>query len=354
MLDDSTIMFLQQLLETPAVSGFEQPVQRVVREFASTFAESAQSDLHGNLILACQAQAETRIMFAGHADQIGLIVSYIDDDGFLYTQTVGGWDPQQLVGQSMVVWSCVGPIPGVIARKPIHLLEEAERNKVVNPKTLWIDIGAANRAQAESLVAVGDSVTFRPQHLRLANDLIAGPALDNRSGLWVVVEAMRRAVQRGLRSALFVASTVQEEIGMRGAQTAAFSIHPHIGIAVDVTHATDCPESDKKQQGTVRLGAGPVVVRGPNMNPLVCERLEQLAETAKIPIQRTAMGRAAANDSNVMQITRGGVATAVLAIPNRYMHSAVETVSLADLDAAAELLALFACAVSTHEDFIPR
>lgn len=353
-MDDQARQFFQQLVTTPGVSGFEQPVQRVVRQFAASFAQQLDTDLHGNLILSANSTAETRIMLAGHADQIGLIISHIDEDGYLYTQPVGGWDPQQLVGQQMVVWSRRGPVPGVIARKAIHLLDDAERNKVVQLKSLWIDIGASNRAQAESLVEIGDSVTLRLETVELANGLITGPAMDNRTGVWVVVEALRRATGLGLKSAVFSASTVQEEIGLRGAQTAAYSIHPQIGIAVDVTHATDSPESDRKQQGTVKLGAGPVIVRGPNMNPLVCDRLEELARAHHLPFQRVALGRAASNDSNVMQISRGGVATAVVAIPNRYMHSAVEMVSLVDLDHAAELIARFCASVSDHREFIPQ
>lgn len=353
-MDDNARQFFHRLVTTPGVSGFEQPVQRVVREYSSSFVQSAETDLHGNLILATNPKSETRIMLAGHADQIGLIISYIDEDGYLYTQPVGGWDPQQLVGQQMVVWSRRGPVSGVIARRAIHLLDEAERNKVVQLKSLWIDIGASNRQQAESLVEIGDSVTLRLETVELANGLITGPAMDNRTGVWVVVEALRRAAAMGLKTAVFSASTVQEEIGLRGAQTAAYSINPHIGIAVDVTHATDSPESDRKQQGHVKLGAGPVIVRGPNMNPLVCDRLEQLAREHHLPTQRVALGRAASNDSNVMQISRGGVATAVVAIPNRYMHSAVEMVSLTDLDHAAELIARFCASVSDHREFLPQ
>lgn len=353
-MDDAARQFFTRLVSTPGVSGFEQPVQRVVREYAQPFADQIETDLHGNVILAVNPTASSRIMLAGHADQIGLIVSHLDDDGYLYTQPVGGWDPQQLVGQQMVVWARQGPVPGVIARRAIHLLDEAERNKVVALKSLWIDIGATNRQQAESLVEVGDSVTLRLAQIELANGLVAGPAMDNRTGVWVVVEALRRAGKLGLQSGLFAASTVQEEIGLRGAQTAAYSINPQIGIAVDVTHATDSPESDRKQQGTVKLGAGPVIVRGPNMNPGVCDRLEQVARAHHLPIQRIALGRAASNDSNVMQISRGGVATAVVAIPNRYMHSAVEVVSLVDLNHAAELIARFCASVSDHREFIPQ
>jgi endoglucanase len=291
-------------------------------------------------------------MFAGHADQIGLIVSSIDDNGFVYTQTVGGWDPQQLVGQAVTIWTAGGGVPGVISRKAIHLLDDEERKKVVDLKSMWIDIGATSRADAISRVRIGDTVTLRLGLTRLINDRVSGPAMDNRTGLWVVVEAMRRAMATGNQSVgLFAVATVQEEIGLRGAQTAAYSINPQIGIAVDVTHATDCPDIDTKQQGVVGLGKGAVIVRGPNMSPFVSERLVTLANENQIDHQIIALGRAAPNDSNALQVSRGGVATGLVAVPNRYMHSAVETVALKDLDDCANLLAAFALSVKQADEF---
>lgn len=353
VMDDSARQFFDRLMQTPGVSGFEQPVQQVVREFAQSFAEEIRSDLHGNLMMGIQPQAELRIMLAGHADQIGLIVSWIDDNGFLYFQPVGGWDPQQLVGQTVDVWGDQGPVAGVIARKPIHLQDENERKQVANIKTLWIDIGAQSREDALQQVRIGNSATLKMGIRELKNSLVSGPALDNRCGVWVVVEALRRARQRNCRSAVWAVSTVQEEIGLRGAQTSAFSLEPHLGIAVDVTHATDCPEMDRKQQGHIRLGEGPVIVLGPNANPRISQRLTELAKAASIPVQPAALGRSASNDGNVIQISRGGVATGIVAIPNRYMHSGVETVSLKDLDHAAELLANFCVEAGKIADFLP-
>ena len=346
--------FLVELLSTPGVSGYEQPVQTVVRKYAESFAEEINTDLHGNVTLSVNSSAETRVMLAGHCDQIGLIVSHIDENGFIYTQTIGGWDPQQLIGQRMTVWTSQGPINGVIARKAIHLLDPEERKQVVKAKELWIDIGASNKEEASDIVEIGDSVTLQLGFQPLLNNLANSPAMDNRTGLWVCVEALRRAAaSKKLNCNLFAVSTVQEEIGLRGARTAAYGIDPHIGIAVDVTHATDCPTVDPKQQGDIKLGGGPVVVRGPNINPEVAKRFKALGKSNDIPFQCNALGRAAPNDSNALQVTRGGVAAGILAIPNRYMHSAVETISLDDIDNAAELLAQFACSVDDHKAFIP-
>ena len=352
-MEPSARVFFERLLATPGVSGYEQKVQDEVRSYAADFTDSITTDLHGNVVLCKNPDAEVRVMLAGHSDQIGLLVSHIDAAGFLYTQTVGDWDPQQLIGQRMVVWTTTGPVDGVIARKAIHLLEESEKNQVVKLQDLWIDIGASSKEDAESLVQIGDCVTFPPGMKPLRNGLATAPAMDNRAGVWVVVEALRRAGKLSTDVGFYAVCTVQEEIGLRGAKTSAFSVDPHIGIAVDVTHATDCPTIDKRQNGEVNLGGGPVIVRGPNVNPEVAARLKSLASTNDIPVQVKAFGRAAPNDSNALQVNRGGVATGIVAIPNRYMHSAVETISLADIDHAASLLAHFAQSVRNAEDFIP-
>ena len=348
------IDFLKNLVGTPGVSGYEQQVQQVVRDYAKSFCDTMTTDLHGNLILCKNPDADVRLMLAGHADQIGLIVSHIDDEGFIYTQTVGGWDPQQLIGQRMTVWGSAGPIPGVIARKAIHLLDDADRKKVVKAKDLWVDIGATSRNEAQEHVQIGDQITLQLGLQMLLNNRANSPAMDNRTGVWVVVEALRRSVELNPTCGFYAVATVQEEIGLRGARTAAHAIDPHIGIAVDVTHATDCPTVTKHQNGEIGLGGGPVIVRGPNINPEVNARLKRLANEQEIPFQQKALGRAAPNDSNALQVTRGGVAAGIVAIPNRYMHSAVETICLDDLENAADLLAQFAASVESADDFIPR
>lgn len=352
-MDQNARAFLEALLTTPGISGYEQSVQQVVRDFAGAFADDVTTDVHGNVIATVQPGRTVRLMFDGHCDQLGMIVSHIDDAGFLYFQTVGGWDPQQLIGQRVHVWTADGPVNGVISRKAIHLLTDEEKKTVVQPKEMWIDIGAKDREEAASIVRIADAVTVHLGMHELRNGLASAPAMDNRTGVWVVFEAARRAAERGISCTLAVASTVQEEIGLRGTQTAAFGIDPHVGIAVDVTHATDCPTIDKRQRGTVDLGKGPVIVRGPNINPRVGDRLSALALKEEIASQTAALGRAAPNDANPLQLSRAGVATGLVQIPNRYMHSAVETVSLDDLDACAELLAAFACALSEDDSFIP-
>ena len=344
---------LVKLLETPSPSGYERPIQEVVRAYAGELADRVTTDLHGNVIAAKNPDAKLRVMFAGHCDQIGMLISHYHDNGFLHAQTIGGWDAQQLIGQRMTIWTAKGPLPAVISRKPIHLLTEEERKQVVKLEDLWLDIGAKTKDEAKELVRIGDPVTLKLGFQEMRNGLANSPAMDNKCGLWVVLEALRRAAKRNLKVAVFAVSTVSEEIGLRGAQTSAYGVDPQVGIAVDVTHATDCPSIDKRQQGEVNLGGGPVIVRGPNMNPVVVERLISLAQKAEIPHQLTASGKAQPNDSNALQISRAGVATGLVSIPNRYMHSAVEMISLEDMDRAADLLAEFVVSLNGDEDFRP-
>jgi endoglucanase len=352
-MDASAKQFLIRLLETPSPSGYEERIQHVVREYAKGFADEITTDLHGNVIACKNPKAPLRVMLAGHCDQIGLLVTQIDDNGFIYTQTIGGWDSQQLIGQRMTIWTDFGPIPAVIARKPIHLLSDEERKQVVKLEDLWLDIGARNKAEAAEVVKIGDPVTLNLGYQEMRNNLANAPGMDDRTGLWVVIEALRRAAKGKPKCAVYAVSTVQEEIGLRGAKTAAYAIDPQVGIAVDVTHATDCPTIDRRQQGEIFLGRGPVIFRGPNMNPVVTRRLMETAQAKDIPFQRSATGRATPNDANSLQINRAGVATGLVAIPNRYMHSAVEMISLDDIDRAADLLAEFALGLAADDDFTP-
>jgi putative aminopeptidase FrvX len=352
-MEPSAKNFFQNILETPSPSGYEQPVQQIVREYAKSFADDIKTDFHGNVIVGCNVDAPLRVMFAGHADQIGLLVTHISDSGFIYTNTIGGWDPQQLIGQRMTIYTATGPVPAVISRKPIHLLDQDERKQVVKLKDMWLDIGAKNKDEAAEIVKIGDPVTLELGYQEMRNGMANSPGMDDKTGLWVAMEALRRAKEKGLNVAVFAVATVQEEIGLRGAATSAYGVNPHVGIAIDVTHATDCPTIDKTQEGDVKLGGGPVVYRGPNMNPIVVERLRQAADYADVPVQLAASGRGTGTDANAIQLSRAGVAAGLVSIPNRYMHSAVEMISLSDIDAAADLLAIFVHQLQPDTDFVP-
>jgi endoglucanase len=346
--------FLEQILETPSPSGYEQPVQEIVRKYARSFADDVKTDLHGNVIACGNPEGALRVMLAGHADQIGLIVSHINDCGYIYTNTIGGWDPQQLIGQRMTIHTAQGPIPAVISRKAIHLLDQDERKIVVKHKDMWLDIGAKSSEEVAAAVDIGDPVTLELRYQEMRNNIANAPGMDDKVGVWVAMEALRRAQKRGgLNVALHAVSTVQEEIGLRGAITSAFGIDPHVGIAIDVTHATDCPTIDRTENGDVKLGGGPVIYRGPNMSPVVVKRLRLAGQKAEIICQTKACGRGTGTDANAIQITRAGVAAGLVSIPNRYMHSAVEMISLDDIDRAADLLAEFALGIEKDADFTP-
>ena len=344
---------LRELLETPGTSGFEQRVQDVVRKFVTPIADSVTTDVHGNVLAVINPQGTKTILLDAHCDQIGLIVRHIDGQGFLRVNAIGGWDTQILLGQRMLVHTANGAIPGVIARKPIHLLDPDERKSAPKLKELWIDIGSASESESRALVRIGDWATPEPCLRELLNGRLSSPALDDRAGLWVVLNAFRRAAEVGPSVRVCVLSAVQEEIGLRGATTGAFSAAPDVAIAVDVTHATDCPGIDQNEFGRIELGRGPVVVRGPNANPRVVELLLEQATAKAIPVQINALGAPASNDAATLQLTRGGVATGLVTIPNRYMHSPVELVARSDLEQAAELLAAFCLAVKPETSFIP-
>jgi endoglucanase len=350
--------FLKNLLETPSASGFEQAIQEVVRGWARHYADEVRTDRHGNVLSIRYPEGKRipegqRVMLAGHCDQIALMVQHIDDNGFLYVQPIGGWDMQVLLGQYLTVWTRNGPLTAVVSRRAIHLMTSEERNKVPQFTDVWVDIGARDAKEARDLVTLGDPVTFALGYRPLRNNMAASPAMDDKVGLWVVMEALRHLHGKPLQVPVYCVSTVQEEIGLRGATTSAYGIHPTVGIAVDVCHATDTPGNDKKSVGETRLGEGPVLFRGPNINPHVFDRLHECARGKEIAVQVRGVPRGTGTDANVMQLTRDGVATGLVGIPNRYMHSPVEVVHLDDLERAAVLLAEFCLGLTPQVDWTP-
>ena len=352
-MHDPSLVFLKNMLLTPSPSGFERPIQDVVRSWATPLADEIRTDRHGNVIAVLNPAGSPRIMLAGHCDQLGLMVEYIDDNGFLYVQPIGGWDMQILLGQNLVVWTKQGPVPAVVSRKAPHLLTTEERKKVPEFNDIWVDIGAKDRKDAEERIALGDPITVDLQWRDLRNGFFTSPGLDDKVGVWTVMEALRLLRGEPLQAAVYCVSTVQEEIGLRGATTSAYGIHPSVGIAVDVCHATDTPGNDKRQVGDTRVGAGPVVFRGANINPHVHDRLVASAKAKEIAVQVRGVPKATGTDANAMQLARDGVATGLVGIPNRYMHSPVEVVCLEDLDRAARLLADFCVNVTANCDWIP-
>lgn len=351
--------FLHKLLLTPSPTGAEQQIQRVVRERMKRYADTIDTDLHGNVITAINPTAERRIMLAGHCDQIALMIQYISNEGFLYVSALGGIDVGTLHASKVTVHGDNGPIPGVIGRKPIHAQSADERGKTKNDiEKIWIDIGARSKRDAEKKVKLGDTVTFELGIIELGNNLISAPGLDDKVGLFVALETLRlcSSKKRLLKNnsiGLFAVSTVQEEVGLRGATTSAFGIDPLVGIAIDVTHASDNPGNENSKLAPCLLGAGPAISSGPNINPVVESMLKAAAKKTRSPFQIAPSTRPLGNDANTIQTTRGGVAAAALGIPNRYMHTPVEVCSYKDLEWAIKILTQFIVSVTPKTDFRP-
>lgn len=346
--------FLKAIQETPSPSGFEQPVQRIVRKYMEPFADGVQTDLHGNVIVALNPAKTPRVMLAGHCDQIGMMVNHFDDNGYIFFKQIGGLDPSVVPGSRVVVHTKHGPVEGVIGRKPVHVLKPEERGGKVELREMWVDIGAKNKKDAQRVVRVGDPITFRLEMVHLGQDLVTSPGFDNKCGTFVVMEALRLCSIKNIKCSLFAVSTVQEEVGLRGAKTSCFGIDPHVGIAVDVTHATDYPDIDKRVNGDIKVGRGPTISIGPNINPPLEAMLVRTAKAKRIAHQMEAAPGATGTDANAIQLTRAGVATALVGIPNRYMHTQVEIVSLSDLEGAAKLIAETVTKIDRRTNFIPQ
>ncbi len=347
--------FLKNLVHSISPSGYEDEAAAVWRKEAQTFADKIVRDTHGNTDAIVNPGGNPRIMFAGHYDEIGFIITHIDDKGFLWIGPVGGWDPQIAQGQRVTVRGKNGHVPGVTGKCPIHLQKPEMRKKVMELDDMWVDIGVSSRKEAERLVSVGDPLVLADQYEDLEGGLAVARGFDNRAGAFVVLEAARMLSKLKPKAEIHAVATAQEEIGLRGAKTAAYGIDPQIGIAVDVTFATDQPGLGNavKRENSIALGKGPVLTRGPNINAKLFDLLVKTAKANKIPYQVNAEPRGTGTDANAIQLNRAGVATALVSIPNRYMHSPCEMVSLKDLEACAKLLALTCVQITSRTNFVP-
>lgn len=348
-----SLEFLKKLLGTASPSGFEEKIQKVCRGYAEDFVEEIYKDVHGNQYHVINKDAPVRIMLAGHVDEIGLMVNTVDEKGFIGFVPIGGVDATVLGGQRVTIHGAQGAVPGVLGRKAIHLTPEKDRGRNLEMHQMWIDIGAKDKKDAMKVVAIGDPITMSVGYMELRNDMIVARALDDRVGAFVCLEAVRKLRKEKINVAVYCVTTVQEEIGLRGATTSAYGCNPHAGIAVDVGWATDHPNGEGKRYGETAIGAGPILSRGPNINPVVRKGLVDVATKNKIPFQNFAAARGTGTDANAMQLSRGGVATALVGIPNRYMHTPVELVSLKDVEHASELIAQWIVSLKADVSFIP-
>jgi len=348
--------FFKSIVNVPSPSGFEEQAAEIYRNYTKTFADEVRTDVHGNVWAIANPKAKMKIMLAGHMDEIGFMVHYISEEGLLYFSPIGGHDSVIPVGQRVWVHG-KRRVAGIIGRKAIHLLEEDERKKKPEMKELWVDVGASSRAEVEEVISLGDVITFQYEFQELLGDRATARGFDNKMGAYVVAEALRLIKERRKLNSgvgVYAVATVQEEVGLRGARTASYAIDAQSGIAVDVNHAIDYPSVSKTRHGQLDVGKGPSITRGANINPIVFRMLVEAAEKEKIPFQIDVCPGGTGTDANAMQLARGGMATGLLGVALRYMHTPCEMLSLEDVENCALLMAVYCERVKPNTDFTPR
>jgi endoglucanase len=340
MIKEKDLKYLIDLVSTPSPSGFEAPAQAVTRAFLKPYADEIVSDLNGNLIAHKKGSGKLKVMVVGHADEIGLIINHIDESGYVYVKTLGGFDLNLLPGLRVDIWHNGKPVRGIIGKKPIHM-QRGEETPKLKLEDLWIDIGAKDKDEALQKVSIGDCITYHGPFEKLSEDLIVTKATDNKVGVYVAARVLQELAKKKLKAHYYAVASVGEETTMKGAGTSAHRIEPDIAIAVDVTFTSDIPGADKRVFGDVKLGGGPTISIGAALHPLIKDRLIMAADKLKIPYQiEIAPGRTG-TDADAIHAHGLGTATAVIGIPNRYMHSPNEIISLGDLENAVRLVAEF-------------
>jgi len=336
--------FLAELLHARSPSGYEGEAQAVFDRHVKPAADAYANDALGNRLATLNPSGDPVLMLAGHMDELGLIITYVNKDGFLYFDTIGGHDLSVISGRRVIIQTANGPVKGVTGKRAIHLMDEEDRKKVPKKHEIWIDIGVRSKAEALEHVSIGDVATY-DHELELFNGSIGtARAFDNKVGAYIVGETLIRLAKEKKKPAAKVVAvaTSQEEIGVRGATTAAYLVNPHIAVAVDVAHATDHPDCDNRKYGETKLSGGPIICRGANINPKIYDRLIRAAKKLKIPYQLEADPRPTGTDARAIQMARGGIATGLISVPLRYMHTPSEVVDLEDVERCVQLLVEFA------------
>lgn len=350
---EASLNFLKTLVNTPSPVGHETRGQRVWMDYAGQFGEETFSDAYGNCVAVLNRGGGPRVMLAAHADEIAMAVNYIDDNGFIYVRRMGGVDAAITKAQRIIIHTRDGAVKGVVGNVAPHLAKQEDNPKPPKIHEIFVDIGAGSRKEAEKIVRIGDPITLADEFDRLRGDLVVARAFDNRIGTFAVAEALRLLHESKvkLNAEVCAVSNVQEEVGLLGARQIAYSLKPDIALVVDVTHATDYPTVSKPQHGDIKVGKGPALTHGGCNHPEVVKRLEEVAKVKKIPLQHEAMSSTSGTDTDAIFWTRGGIASALISLPNRYMHSPVEVVSLKDLELIPQLMAGFVQSVKKGEGF---
>ncbi|MGJ8653351.1 MAG: M42 family metallopeptidase [Opitutaceae bacterium] len=332
--------FLVDLLNARSPTGAEYEAQAVIDSYIQPQVDEYRKDTMGNRFATVNPKGDPSLLFAGHIDELGLIITYIDDNGFVYFETLGGHDKSMISGRRVSILTKDGVVKAVTGKRAIHLMSQEDRKKVPETHEIWIDLGVKNKAEAEALVRIGDPAVYDQSFELIRGSVGVARAFDDKAGAYAVLEAVRRlATTKGkLAARVTAAATTQEEIGTRGAITAAYSENPDFAIAVDVGHATDSPDCDPRKYGKFKQGGGPIICRGPNINPVIFERIVEVAEKNKIPYQIEAEPRPTGTDARAIQVAQSGIATGLLSIPLRYMHTPSEMVDLQDIEYTVQLL----------------
>ena len=357
-MTDADRAFLFDLLRTPSPTGFEAPGQRLWAARADGLADRVESDAYGNVwaMRAGSSKTAPTVLLEAHADEIGFAVKYISDDGFIRVDRIGGSDHAIARARRLVILGSEGPVPGIIGNTAIHLRDRSSDEKVPKVEDLFIDIGASSKEDVAARgVRVGHPAIYADGPESLTDTRITGRALDNRLGGFVLTQVLAELANGKKHTASVTAlNAVQEEIGGNGAKMAAYHLEPDVAVVLDVTHATDSPGIEKAKHGEVTLGGGPSVTHGTVNHPAVVERLIEVAAKQNISLQHESSSRYSGTDTDVIFTSRAGIPSALVSIPMRYMHSTVETVDLADVDATVRLLTAFVRSVRADDSFRTR
>jgi len=350
---DESLQFLERLVNTPSPSGHEARGQRVWLDYVKPFADETFSDAYGNTVAVLNKGGSPRLMLAAHADEISMSVNYIDSQGFIYVRKVGGIDPAITKAQRVSIHARGGQVKGVVGNVAPHLMKSEKDRKPPKMEDLFIDIGVSSRRQAEKLIRVGDMITLNDPFELLRNNLAIARAFDNRIGTFAVAETLRQLKEGKvkLNAEVLAVSNIMEEVGLFGARQIAYTLKPDVALVVDVTHATDYPTVSQQQHGDVKIGHGPALTHGGCNHAEVVARLEKVAGAQKIKLQHEATSNTSGTDTDVIFWTRGGIPSALISLPNRYMHSPVEVVSLKDLEQIPRLMGAFARSLKKGEEF---
>lgn len=332
--------FLENLVQAPSPSGFEDPARKIFRDRVGPFSADVVEDSLGNVIASRNPGGRPRVMLAAHSDEIGFVVTWINPEGFVYFQATG-FATYRMEGRRVVIRGLEGPVPGVISRKtPSGPATESPEKASVSD--FWVDIGASSRAEAEKAVRPGNAGTYEGLFERLPfGNRALSRAFDDKAGVFVIAETLRLLAEGPPHgAAVFAVATAQEEIGSRASGPCAFGLRPDIALVVDVHKCTDYPGGDPRS-GEIRLGAGGIITRGANVHPLIGERLAQTALSRGLPFQVRGFAGPTPTDARNIQVAREGIRTGMVGIPLRYMHSAGEMLSLDDLESISRLLTEF-------------